>query len=196
MTDANQPPTIPWWVSYWTDPTTTRSSLRQQAWLFFFLAAVAVCISVVFGPWRPEWFSGEIVLPVAAGLFPVAFTVGGVWVLAAVRWIDRHQAWDRLATKQEREAAQAVQSLWLRSLPSGFLLMAIGAAVGALAGWFWAIEGGLFGGLMLGVLGGFVVGITLAGFREGIRSNAGKSADGKPQDAEPRGTGDGDRSAG
>lgn len=184
MTDANQPPKIPWWVNHWTDPTTTRSSLRQQAWLYFLLAAVSVGISVVFGPWRPAWLTGEIVLPVAAGLFPVAFIVGGIWVLAAARWIDRHQAWDRLTTKQERESERAVQSLWLRSLPLGVLLAAIGAAVGALAGWFWAIEGGMFGGLMLGVIGGFVLGVLLAGFKEGIRSNVARSVDVKPPDAD------------
>ena len=41
------------------------------------------------------------------------------------------------------------------------------------------IEDGVLVSLMLGGMGGFVLGVILAGFREGIRSNARKSADAK-----------------
>ena len=53
MTDASQPPKIPWWVSYWTDPLTTRSSLRQQAWLFFLMAALSLGIGTLSLYWQP-----------------------------------------------------------------------------------------------------------------------------------------------
>src|SRR5262245_60175460 len=116
MTDAAQPPKIPWWVSYWTGPTTTRSSLRQKAWFFFLMAAVSVGIGTVYICWRPAWL-GVIVLPVAFGVFPVVFAVAGIWTMVAARWIDRHQAWDRVATTQERETHEESRSLMLRSLP-------------------------------------------------------------------------------
>jgi hypothetical protein len=180
MTDASQPPIIPWWVSYWTDPTTTRSSLRQQAWLFFLMAAVALGIGAVSLSWQPPW-GGAIVRPVAFGVMPVGFTLAGIWTMAAVRWIDGHQAWDRLATKQERNAYEESQSLWRRVLPSGLLLLAAGGVAGALAGWIWESGVGIPVGLGFGSLAGFVSGIVLAGFREGVRSSVGKSVDVKSQ---------------
>src|SRR3954453_14996871 len=110
MADAGQPPKIPWWVSYWTDPTTTRSSLRQGGWLFFLMAAACLGIGSLYLSWRPAWV-GVVVLPVVFGVLPVGFTVAGIWTMAAARWIERHQAWDRVTTRQEREAYEESRSL-------------------------------------------------------------------------------------
>jgi hypothetical protein len=76
-------------VRYWTDPTTTRSSLRQDAWLFFLLAGASVALGALSCFWRPPGIGG-IVLPVVFGVLPVGFTVAGLGALAAVSWIDRH----------------------------------------------------------------------------------------------------------
>src|SRR5262245_53239849 len=113
MTDASQSPKIPWWVSYWTGPTTTRSSLRQEAWVFFLLAAVSLGIGTLYLYWHPVWI-GVIVLPVAFVILPVGFTVGGIWSLVAAKWIDRQRAWDRVTTKQERETYEESHSLMTR----------------------------------------------------------------------------------
>jgi hypothetical protein len=195
MTDASQPPGIPWWVSYWTDPTTTRSSLRQQGWLFFLMAAVSLGIGSLSLIWQPPW-GGVIVRPVAFGVLPVGFTVAGIWTIVAARWIDRHQAWDRITTREEREAYEANYSLWARSLPLGALLLAIGGAAGALVGWVWETEVGVPVGFAFGALGGFVLGTLLAGIREGARSNAGKAVDVKSRAAEQDAAADGGRDAG
>lgn len=194
MTDTSQPPKIPWWVSYWTGPTTTRSSLRQQAWLFFVMAAISLAMGTLSLYWQPEG-GGVLVRPVAFVLFPVAFTVAGIWQLVAVGWIDRHQAWDRITTREERDAYEENDSLWRRSLPLGLLLLAMGGAAGALVGWVWETEIGMPVGFAFGALGGLVLGTILAGIREGIRSRGGKSAGVKSQDAE-QSAADGGRDAG
>jgi hypothetical protein len=169
MTDTGQAPKIPWWVRYWTGPTTTRSGLRQEAVVFFLLAAALLGISALFFFWRPAGM-GVVVLPVAAGVLPGGFTLAGLWILAAARWIDRHDAWDQLATTEEREAHEADRSLMTRSLPLGLALAAAGVVLGAIVGWVWEVEIGVPAGVSFGTLGGFVLGISLAGFREGMRS--------------------------
>jgi hypothetical protein len=183
MTDAGQPPKIPWWVRYWIGPTTTRSSLRHEAWFFFLTAAVSVGIGTVYLFWRPAWL-GVIVLPVAFGVFPVGFTIAGIWTLVAAKWMDRHQAWDRVTTRQEREAYDESGSLMVRSLPLGLLLFATGGAAGALVGWVWETEVGIPVGIAFGALGGFVLGSLLSGIIKGVRSGPEKSVDVKSQDAE------------
>lgn len=186
MTHTSQPPKIPWWVSYWVGPTTTRSSLRREAWLFFLMAAVFLGIGTLSLYWQPPW-GGVIVRPVAFGVLPVGFIVAGIWTMVAASWIDRHQAWDRITTREEREAYKENYSLWMRSLPLGLLLLAVGGAAGALVGWVWETEVGIPVGSAFGALGGLVLGSFLAGTREGIRSSVGKSVDVKSQDAEPNG---------
>src|SRR5262249_45349784 len=132
---------------------------------------------------RPAWL-GVIVLPVAFGVFPVGFTVAGIWAVVAASWIDRHQAWDRVTTRQERESYEESRSLMRRSLPLGFLLLVAGGAAGALLGWVWEAEVGIPVGAAFGALGGFVLGIFLAAIREGVRSRVGKSVDVQSQDAD------------
>src|SRR5688572_28754136 len=105
MTTPNQPPKIPWWASYWTGPATTRSNLRQEAWLFFLMAAAFLGAgllrrSTAIG--RPDSWDYSA----AAIIISAAFTAAWMWQLIAASWIDRHQAWDRLATSEEREADQ------------------------------------------------------------------------------------------
>lgn len=170
MTGAGQSPKIPWWVSYWTGPTTTRSDLRQQVWLFFGMAAISLAIAVLSFFWQPPW-GGVIVRPVVFGLLPVGFTAAGIWTMVAASWIDRHQAWDRISTREERGAYEENRSLWARSLPLGLLLSAIGGAAGALLGWIRQTEVGILVGLAVGAILGFVLGALLAGIREGIRSS-------------------------
>lgn len=195
MTDASKPPKIPWWVNYWTDATTTRSSLRQGAWLFFVMAAACIGFGTLYLFWRPAWM-GVVVLPVVFGVMPVGFTLAGIWTMVAARWIDRHRAWDRLATKQERETYEERQSLWTRCLPLGLFLLAVGGAVGTLVGWVWKTEVGIPLGIAFGALGGFVSGIVLAGFREGVQSRVEKPAEVKSQAAEQSPAADGGRNAG
>ena len=91
MPDPTQPPQIPWWVRYWTDPTTTRSGLRQQAWLFLLLAGVVLGVGALSLYWQPAW-GGVIVRPVAFGVWPGVFVGAGIWTLFAARWLDRHRA--------------------------------------------------------------------------------------------------------
>src|SRR5947199_9674859 len=112
MTDPGQPPKIPWWVSYWTGPTTTRSSLRQEACLFFLLAAVFVGTGTLYAYWLQRG-AGVIVLPVAFGVLPVGFPVAGIWTIVAASWIDRHQAWGCVNTRHEREAYEESHYLWM-----------------------------------------------------------------------------------
>jgi hypothetical protein len=119
---------------------------------------------------------------VAFVVLPVGLIFAGVWTLAATSWIDRHQAWDRLDTRQEREAYEESRSLVARSLPLGFLLLVAGGTVGALVGSVWETEVGIPVGLGVGALGGLVLGLVVAGFREGLRSSAGKSVEVKSQD--------------
>src|SRR5262249_12868180 len=123
-------------------------------------------------------------LPVAFGVLPVGFTVAGIWAMAAASWIDRHQAWGRVTTSQEREAYKESRSLMMRSLPLGLLLLATGGHVAALVGWVWEPEVGIPVGIAFGAVGGFVLGTVLAGVREGVRSKVGKSVDVRSQDAE------------
>jgi hypothetical protein len=163
--------------------------------LFFLMAAVSLALGTLSLFWQPPW-GGVIVGPVAFGVIPVAFIGGGVWILFASRWIDRHQAWDRMTTPAEREAYAANSSLWLRSLPLALLLLVTGGAVGALVGWIWEDEVGIPAGFAFGALGGFVLGTSLAGFREGIRFRGGKSADIKFQIAEQSAAADGGRDSG
>ena len=184
MAGASQPPEIPWWVSYWTGPTTTRSGLRQEAWLFFLMAAVSLGIGTLSLYWQPAW-GGVIVRRVAFGVLPVGFAVAGIWTMAAASWIDRHQAWDRISTGEEREAYKENHSVWMRSLPLGLLLLAVGGAAGALVGWVWEPQVGIPVGLAFGALGGFVLGTFLAGIREGAWPSVGRSGDVKSQDGEP-----------
>ncbi len=184
MTVAGQPPTFPWWVRYWISPTTTLSNLRQEAWMFFLLAGASIGIGALYLYWRPVGI-GVVVLPVALGVFPVGFTVAGFWVLVAAGWIDRHGAWDRVTTEQEREAYEASRSLLVRSLPAGILLLAAGGVAGALVGWACETEVGIPVGVAFGALGGFMLGTLLAVIREGVRSSAGMSVAVQSQDAEP-----------
>jgi hypothetical protein len=193
MANESLPPEIPWWVTWWTDPTMTRSSLRQQAWLFFVMAAVFVAISAVHVFWRPSWWTGEIVLPVAAGLFPLAFTGGGVWILLASRWIDRHHVWDRITDKQEQKAYEENYSFSMRM---GLLLLAVGGVLGALIGWMWETEVGIVLGIAVGAVVGFVLGSFFAGLWEGIRSANEKSTEVKSQYAEKSVPVDGGRDSG
>ena len=97
--------------------------------------------------------------------------------MVAARWIDRHQAWDWITAIEERETYNENSSLWTRSLPLGLLLLAIGGAAGTLVGWIWETEVGIPAGIAFGALGGFVLGIFLAGFREGVQSRVRKSVD-------------------
>jgi hypothetical protein len=163
--------------------------------LFFVLATVSLAIGTLSLFWQPAW-GGVIVRPVAFGLLPVGFAAAGIWTMIAASWIDRHQAWDRITTREEREAFEENYSLWVRSLPLGLLLLAVGGAAGALVGWAWETEVGVPVGLAFGALGGLVLGIVLAGIREGIRSRGGKSADTKSQDAEQSAAADGGRDVG
>jgi hypothetical protein len=195
MSDMNQPSKIPWWVNYWTGPTTTRSGLRQQAWLFFAMAALSLAIGTFSLFWQPQW-GGVIVRPVAFGLLPVGFTAAGIWTIVAASWIDRHQAWDRITSNEERHAYEENYSLWRRSLPLGLLLLAMGGAAGALLGWIWQTEVGILVGLAVGAIGGFVLGAFLAGMREGISSKDGRFVDLPSQDAGRKRASDGDRAAG
>ncbi len=193
MTDASQPPKIPWWVNWWTGPTTTRASLRQEAWLLLLVAAVSIGIATLSLFWKLPW-GGVIVRPVAFGLFPVAFTIAGIWHLVAVSWIDRHKAWDRITTREEHEAHEANSSLWRRSLSFGLLVMVIGGAIGTVTGLIWQAEVGFPLGLAFGALGGFVLGVCVAGFREGVGASVGKPVDSPPsQDAEQSAPADGRR---
>ncbi len=146
------------------------------------MAAISFGIGALSFYWKPGW-GGVIVRPVAFVLFPVSFTVAGIWQLVAASWIDRHHAWDRITTREEREAYEESDSLWMRSRSLGFLLLVVGGAAGALVGWVWETELGIPAGLAFGALGGLVLGIFLAGIREGIRAGGGKSGDVKSQDA-------------
>jgi hypothetical protein len=127
--------------------------------------------------------SGSIVFPWGF-LFPLGCIVAGIWVLTAASWIDRHRAWDRISTPEEREAYADTRSVFRRSLPLGLLLSALGGAAGMALVWLKETDLGIPGGFALGALGGFVFGLSLAGFREGVRSGVGKTADGKSQDPE------------
>jgi len=124
---------------------------------------------------------GVIFLPAA---FPMGFTAAGVWAMVAARWIDRHQAWDRVTTKQDRDAFEVSRTLMVRSLPLGLLLLATGGAAGALVGWLWETEVGMPVGIAFGAVVGFVLGTLLAGIREGVRSKSARSVDVKLEDAE------------
>jgi hypothetical protein len=174
-------PKIPWWVHWWTVPTTTRSSLRADARFFFFLAVVPLAIAAILHFWSPG--TGRYVLPWAF-LFPVACVAAGIWQLAAASWIDRHDTWDRVGTPEERSAYAENHGLYQRSLPLGLLLAAIGGAAGALVGWRWETDIGIVAGLACGTIGGFVVGLSLAGFKEGVQSGTAKPAHIEARDAE------------
>ena len=181
MTDAGQNPKIPWWVSYWTGPTTTRSSLRQEGCFFFLMAAASVGIGIVYHFWRPARM-GVIVLPVAFVVLPLGFTIAGLWTMVAVGWIDRHQAWDRVTTRQEREAYQESHSSMVRSLQWGLPSLVAGGAAGALLGWIWETEIGIPVGVALGALAGFMLGAFFGGIIKGVRSSAEKSTEVTSQD--------------
>jgi hypothetical protein len=86
--------------------------------------------------------------------------------------------------------------LWVHSLPLGLLLLAVGGAAGALVGWVWETEVGILVGLAVGEIRGFVLGIFLAGIRDGTRSRGGKSADVRSYDADQIAVADGGRDAG
>lgn len=189
MTDSNQSPKLPWWVSYHTDPTTTRSTLRQDAWLYFLIAAIFLGLGLYDLIWQPAW-RFVLVRPTALIIFPAGFTLLGLWTLVAVRWLDRHQAWDQLTTEQERETYEKIQSQSRRSLSLGFLLLVIGGGVGAFVGSRWKAEIGITLGVASGAVGGFILGSVIAGIRDGIRSKSEKPVTGNSQSTEPKATTD------
>jgi hypothetical protein len=94
MTDASQLPKLPWWVRWWADNQTTRISLRRDA-RFDFLAAVGFLVgfSLLAFYWdsRLSW---------GVALAAMGFAGAGIWKVVAMAWIDRHQAWDRVATQK------------------------------------------------------------------------------------------------
>jgi hypothetical protein len=145
------------------------------------MAAVSVGIGIAYHYWCPAGI-GVIVLPVAFVVLPLGFTVAGVWTMVAASWLDRHQAWDHVTTRQEREGYQESHSLMVRSLPWSLLLLVAGGVAGALLGWVWETEIGIPVGVALGALGGFVLGAFLAGIMEGVRSSVAKSTEVKSQD--------------
>jgi hypothetical protein len=116
---------------------------------------------------------GVLVLWLATGVYPVVFTVAGVWTLLATSWLDRHQAWERIATEEERKAYANSHALSKRV---GLLPLALGGAVGALAGWMWETELGVLLGIAFGATLGYVLGALVLGFREGLRSDAESAA--------------------
>jgi hypothetical protein len=187
MTVEGEPAKFPWWVSWWTDPTTTRSNLRQQAWLFFVMAAVIAGISAGQVLLRPGWM-GQIVVPVAV-IVPVVFTIGGVWILRASRWIDQHQAWDRITDVGERKAYE--EANYPLSVRSSLLLLAAGALIGGLISRVWEDQVGIVPGAVAGAGLGFVAGSFLAGLREGLRAKGDEPDQTKSPKAEdaPRGPG-------
>jgi hypothetical protein len=92
MTDASQLRKLPWWVKYWTDPKTTPASLLRDARFDFLTgAAFLACFAVAALYWKFLWLGV---------LGPAAFAAAGTWKLTAKAWIDRHQAWDRVATQK------------------------------------------------------------------------------------------------
>jgi hypothetical protein len=88
MTDASQLPKLPWWVRWWTDTETTRTSFRQDAWIDFLVAAGFLVVLALIGLY---WNVGFRLV-----LLPSAFALAGIWKLLAIAWIDRHQAWDHV----------------------------------------------------------------------------------------------------
>jgi hypothetical protein len=91
MTDTSQLPKLPWWVSWWTDAATTRTSLRLDARLGLVTAAGFLgCFALIFLYWNSFLWS--------AILLPAAFVVTSIWKLLAIAWIDRRQAWDRVGS--------------------------------------------------------------------------------------------------
>jgi Ca2+/Na+ antiporter len=120
MAEARQGPNVPGWVAWFTTRETTRASLRREAW-FDVLAAIALSgsatVAAYFG-----WINW------ALALFPLAWLVVGVWKFASASWLDRCQAWDRIAAQPER-VSRVAGTLWL----------VLGLALLALGVWrFWA----------------------------------------------------------
>src|SRR5262245_58029245 len=124
MTGAKQSPNLPWWVSWHITHDTTRKSLRHDAWFCLLLGAAVLvfCGGAAFhGQWRQAAWAG--VLPAAA------LGVVGLWTLAAASWLDRNQAWDRVAVRPPHP--QSVRVGGGVALLFGLLLLALG-------GWrFW-----------------------------------------------------------
>jgi hypothetical protein len=123
MTGAKPSPNLPWWVAVFTTHDTTRKRMRRDAWVTLLAGALVLvaCAAAVYGRWpQAAW----------AGLLPaVVLVIVGLWTLAAVSWLDRNQAWDRLS----------VQPLHPRSSRlGGLIVFLVGLLFLTLAGWrFW-----------------------------------------------------------
>jgi hypothetical protein len=124
MTGAKPSPKLPWWVTWHITHDTTRQSLRHDAWFYLLLSAGAlvVCGGTAFhGQWRQAAWAG--VLPAAA------LGALGLWTVAAVSWLDRNQAWARVAARPPHPRGARV---------GGGVALLFGLLLLALSGWrFW-----------------------------------------------------------
>jgi hypothetical protein len=120
MAEAKQGPDVPRWVAWFTTRETTHASLRWEA-RFDVLGAIALCgLATVAGYFG--WFTW------ALALIPLAWMVAGLWKFASASWLDRNQAWDRLAAQPQRASRVA-----------GTVLLVLGLLLLALSVWrFWA----------------------------------------------------------
>jgi hypothetical protein len=121
MTDAKRRPNLLWWVVWHTTYDTTRKSMRRDAWLTFLAGAlvlVACGAAIYYGRWLPAAWPGF--LP------GVVLVIVGLWTRAAVSWLDRHQAWDRVPGQPPHPRS----SRW-----GGMIVFLAGLLFLTLAGW-------------------------------------------------------------
>jgi hypothetical protein len=137
MTEANRSPDLPGWVAWFTTRQTTRDGLRRDAWFDVFSAVVlAGLVALAAYLW---WFTWKV------ALIPAAWVAVGLWKFAAVSWLDRNRAWERVAVQPQQPGMARV---------GGNVLLIIGLFLLALSGWrFWVCflgpDDSLWGGLSL-----------------------------------------------
>ncbi len=115
MTEANRPPSLPSWVTWFTTAETTRTSFRRDAWFHVFGGLVLSGIGALasyFG-----WFPWKLVL------LPAAWVGVGLWMFAAGAWLDRNQAWQHVASQPQLRGMAWVGGTALLLL--GLLLLAV-----------------------------------------------------------------------
>jgi hypothetical protein len=121
MMEANRPPSLPGWVAWFTTAETTRASLRRDAWLHVCSGFVLSGLGALAGHFG--WFTWKV------ALIPAAWVVVGLWMFAAGAWLDRNQAWQRLAGQP--------QHLGMSRVGGGVLLL-LGLLLLTLSVWrFW-----------------------------------------------------------